>query len=235
MASSLYIAAMAPGSGKSVIALGVMELLSRRIRRIGYFRPVVSSAKEPDNNIRLIKARYNLNLSYEEMFAYTNEAARDLVAEGQIDTVFKNILKKYKQLENKCQFILCEGTDFTGVGSAFEFDFNAEVASNLGSPILALVNGRNKSPDEITHAMQVARESYEDKGCTVLATIINRVAADGITAVDAQLKTHDLQKAPAHFLQSFLSSRPAPIRPPQCARRHSRHRIKPPEFQSVFA
>ena len=131
MASSLYIAAMAPGSGKSVIALGVMELLSRRIRRIGYFRPVVSSAKEPDNNIRLIKARYNLNLSYEEMFAYTNEAARDLVAEGQIDTVFKNILKKYKQLENKCQFILCEGTDFTGVASAWEFDFNAEVEARF--------------------------------------------------------------------------------------------------------
>ena len=200
MASSLYIAAMAPGSGKSVIALGVMELLSRRIRRIGYFRPVVSSAKEPDNNIRLIKARYNLNLSYEEMFAYTNEAARDLIAEGQIDAVFKKILKKYKQLENKCQFILCEGTDFTGVGSAFEFDFNAEAASNLGSPILALVNGRNKSPDEITDAMQVAHESYEDKGCTVLATIINRVTADGLTAVDKQLKTHDLEKAPVYIL-----------------------------------
>ena len=76
MANSLYIAAMAPGSGKSVVALGIMEILSRRIRRIGYFRPVVHSVKEPDNNIRLIKARYNLDLSYEEMMAYTHEEAR---------------------------------------------------------------------------------------------------------------------------------------------------------------
>ena len=54
MANSLYIAAVAPGSGKSVVALGIMEMLSRRIRRLGYFRPVVPSAEEPDNNIRLI-------------------------------------------------------------------------------------------------------------------------------------------------------------------------------------
>ena len=80
MANSLYIAAMEPGSGKSVVALGVMEMLSRRIRRLGYFRPVVSSANEPDNNIRLIKARYHLDLVYEDMFAYTHEDARNLVA-----------------------------------------------------------------------------------------------------------------------------------------------------------
>ena len=200
MANSLYIAAMAPGSGKSVIALGIMELLSRRIRQIGYFRPVVPTVKEPDNNIRLIKTRYNLDLSYEEMMAYTHEEARDLAADGQIETVLKNILNKYKQLERKCKFVLCEGTDFTGVGSAFEFDFNAEVANNLGSPILALVNGRNKSPDVNIDAMQVARESFEEKGCTVLATIINRVAANGIDAVHAQLKTLGLEKEPVYIL-----------------------------------
>ena len=81
MANSLYIAAMEPGSGKSVVALGIMEMLSRRIRRLGYFRPVVPSAKEPDNNIRLIKARYQLKPAYEKMFAYTHEDARNLAAD----------------------------------------------------------------------------------------------------------------------------------------------------------
>jgi phosphate acetyltransferase len=200
MATRLYIAAMAPGSGKSVIALGIMELLSRRIRRVGYFRPVVPSAKEPDNNIRLIKSRYNLDLSYDEMVAYAHEEARNLVAEGQIETVFKNILKKYKLLENKCKFILCEGTDFTGVGSAFEFEFNAEVANHLGCPILALINGRNKSPDETIDAMQVARESFEAKGCTVLATIINRVASNRVAAVNAQLRALSLETEPIYIL-----------------------------------
>ena len=200
MANSLYIAAMAPRSGKSVIALGIMELLSRRIRRLGYFRPVVPSAKEPDNNIRLIKARYHLDLSYEEMVAYTHNAARNLVAEGQSETVLNNIISKYKKLEKKCQFILCEGTDFTDVGSAFEFDFNAEVARNLGSPILALVNGRNKSPDETIDAMQVTRESFEEKGCTVVATIINRVDINRLADVHDQMKKIGLEKELIYIL-----------------------------------
>ena len=188
MANSLYIAAMEPGSGKSVVALGVMEMLSRRIRRLGYFRPVVPSAKEPDNNIRLIKARYDLDLTYEEMFAYTHEDARNLAAEGKTETLLKDILNKFKTLKDKCNFVLCEGTDFTGVASAFEFDFNADVANNLGCAILALVNGRNKSPDETIDAMQVAQESFEDKGCTVVATIINRVDTNQIPVVTDQIQ-----------------------------------------------
>jgi phosphate acetyltransferase len=143
MANSLYIAAMEPGSGKSVVALGIMEILSRRTRRLGYFRPVVTSAKEPDNNIRLIKARYHLDLDYEDMYACAHGDARNLVAEGRVETLLKNILNKYKALEGKCKFVLCEGTDFTGVGSAFEFDFNAEIANNLGCPMKPLMRCRS--------------------------------------------------------------------------------------------
>jgi phosphate acetyltransferase len=200
MANSLYIAAVAPGSGKSVVALGIMEMLSRRIRRLGYFRPVVPSAKEPDNNIRLIKARYHLDLDYEDMYTCAHGDARNLVAEGRIETLLKNILNKYKQLERKCKFVLCEGTDFTGVGSAFEFEFNADVANNLGSAILVLVNGRGKSPDETVDAAQVARESFEDKGCTVVATIINRVDHNQIANVKDLINKMGLETEPIYIL-----------------------------------
>lgn len=200
MATSLYIAAIAPGSGKSVVALGLMELLSRRIRRVGYFRPIVHSIKEPDNNIRLIKSRYSLDLAYEEMFAYTHDEARNLVADGQEKKLLKNILTKYKQLQRKCQFVLCEGTDFTGVGSAFEFEFNAEVANNLGAPILALVNGRSKSVDEIVDTVQVANELFEEKGCTVVATIVNRVDRKAIAAVNDQIQKIGLKTEPIYLL-----------------------------------
>ena len=200
MANSLYIAAVEPASGKSVVALGIMELLSRRIRRVGYFRPIVPSAKEPDNNIRLIKSRYHLELSYEEMFAYGHEDARNLIAEGQTETLLKNILTRYKHLERKCKFVLCEGTDFSGVSSAFEFDFNADVANNLGTPILTIVNGRGKSPDELLDTAQVAVESFEEKGCTVVATIINRVDSERIAAVDHRIKKMNLKEQPIFIL-----------------------------------
>jgi phosphate acetyltransferase len=200
MANSLYIAAVAPGSGKSVVALGIMEMLSRRIRRLGYFRPVVPTAEEPDNNIRLIKARYHLDLDYDDMYACAHGDARNLVAEGRAKTLLKVILNKYKALEGRCNFVLCEGTDFTGVGSAFEFEFNADVANNLASPILVLVNGRGKSPDETVDAALVARESFEDKGCTVAATIINRVDMNQVVDVKDQIKKMGLETVPIYIL-----------------------------------
>ncbi|UCE53925.1 MAG: phosphate acetyltransferase [Desulfobacterales bacterium] len=200
MARSLYIAAIEPRSGKSVVALGMMELLSRRISKVGYFRPVIPSSAAPDNNIQLIRKRYNLDLPYEDMYAYSHEKAQAMAADGRNDALFKDILNKYKALESKCNFVLCEGTDFTGVSSAFEFDFNADVANNLGCPILALVNGRGKSTEDILDAVQVAQESFEDKGCTILATMINRVDPDKVDAVASRLKDVGSGKYPIYVL-----------------------------------
>ena len=47
MARSVYLTAIEPGSGKSVVALGMMESLSR----LGYFRPIVPSDTAPDNDL----------------------------------------------------------------------------------------------------------------------------------------------------------------------------------------
>jgi len=200
MARSLYIAAIEPRSGKSVVALGIMESLSRRIRKLGYFRPVVASGNRPDNNIQLIRKRYNLSLTYEEMYACQDEEARAMTADGRSAALFADILNKYKHLESKCDFVLCEGTDFTEVSSAFEFDFNADVANNLGSPILALINGRNRSAEEIFEAVHVAQESFESKGCTILATIVNRVDPDEMEAASIRLDNVASDAKPIYVL-----------------------------------
>ena len=50
MSNKLYIATMEARGGKSVVALGIMELLSRRLNKIGFFRPIIPDV-EKDNNI----------------------------------------------------------------------------------------------------------------------------------------------------------------------------------------
>ena len=175
MSKNLYIATLEPRAGKSVVALGIMELLSRRLRRVGFFRPVIPDVAR-DNNIELIQSRYDLKIPYEDMFAYRHSEAQNLVAAGQYEALLKTILSKYKLLENRCDFVLCEGTDYTGVSSAFEFDFNADVANNLGCPVLGLINGRGKSVQEINDDIRLARESFESHGCATLALVANRVA-----------------------------------------------------------
>ena len=41
MGSSVYIASVEGYTGKSTVALGVLEQLSRRVERVGVFRPIV--------------------------------------------------------------------------------------------------------------------------------------------------------------------------------------------------
>jgi phosphate acetyltransferase len=199
MPKNLYITTMEPRSGKSVISLGFMEFLSRRMHNVGFFRPIIPDVAY-DNNIQLILKRYSLDLAYEDMYAFKHRDAQDLVAAGQYDILIKNILAKYKALESKCDFILCEGTDYTGVSSAFEFEFNADIANNLGCPILVVINGRAKPAAEIADALGVARESFEDQGCTTLATIVNRVDPQQVTRVDEHLKAEIPDDHPRYII-----------------------------------
>ena len=41
MSEGVYISGTGPAAGKSVVVIGVMELLARHGRKIGFFRPVV--------------------------------------------------------------------------------------------------------------------------------------------------------------------------------------------------
>jgi len=55
---SLYIAASEPASGKSLVVLGISELVSHHIDKLGFFRPVIRDGDVPDNDIELIRSQY---------------------------------------------------------------------------------------------------------------------------------------------------------------------------------
>ncbi len=194
MGNNLYIATMEPRSGKSVVLLGLMELLSRRIQKIGIFRPIVQAGKKPDDYIELVRKRYKLPFDYEEMYGVTHQQARALISNGDFDTLNMTMVDKYKALERQCDFVVCVGTDFTGVATAFEFDFNADIANQLGCPLLVIVNGYEKSPEDIVDAARMTCEAFTEQGCTVLATVANRVRQGDLEAVAKELgdKTREL-------------------------------------------
>ena len=177
MAKSLYLASLEPESGKSLVALGLMEMLSCRTDGVGYFRPVIPASERTDARIELIADRYRLSQAPSEMYAYTAAQVERMLAAGGRNEVFTGILSAYKAIERQCGFVLCDGTDFTGVTSALEFEFNVAVANHLGAPVLALVNGRERLADDIIAGVRVAQESLAAEGAVVAATIVNRVPA----------------------------------------------------------
>jgi hypothetical protein len=127
LARNLYITAMEPQSGKTLVSLALMELLSTRVERLGFFRPVVPV--EPDPAIELIRRRYRLQEPPARLRALTEDEAAAL----DYDELRLRVVQAYKELEAGCDFVLCEGSDFGGSAPALEFGRNADLANELGA------------------------------------------------------------------------------------------------------
>ncbi len=181
MSKNIYITAIEPQSGKTSIALGVMELLVRNLKKVAFFRPIINvqdDTVETDVIIDLMREHYQIDTPKEEMYALTLEQAKDLFAEGKHEELLEGIMDKYKALESTHDFVMCLGTDFKGTSSSLELDINAEIANNLGCPLLIVANAHKKDLEEIEKTCQFALESFDDKGCDTLGLIVNQTPAN---------------------------------------------------------
>lgn len=191
MANNLYVAATEPRSGKSAISLGLMELLTRNIKKVAFFKPLVQTNHrlgERDNTINLIKSQYNLCPNYEEMYAYTVTEASQLISLGKQADLMEGIMAKYNNLAAKADFILCEGIELEGATASFDFDINVDIANNLGCPVVLVGGAKMKTPDELLRSIKVYHESLVDRSCDLVATIANRVDPSYVELVEQQLK-----------------------------------------------
>jgi phosphate acetyltransferase len=176
MAKSIYITGSGPGSGKSVVVLGVMELLARHGRKIAFFRPVGGEGTTSDHLAAMVTNRYEVTVPAQDIFGVTSGMARDLIAKNLEDELYSRILEKFRAIEREWDVVVCVGTDYKAMHTALEFEFNIEVARNLGAPVMPIIAGQGRSVEDITGAVSVLVEYLETKRCDVLAVIVNRVA-----------------------------------------------------------
>jgi phosphate acetyltransferase len=191
MSENLYIIASEAEAGKSLVVLGLMNYISRHVTKVGFFRPFVQSSEVWDDHIRLIHTRFRLDFEYEEMFGMCNEEINNLIKEGDDDSIQTIILNKYKKLERKCDFVLIEGSDFRGHMSSYEFDFNIRVANNVGSPVVAVITGKNKNVAEVVDSVQVMKEMLSRENCQQLGTIVNRANKRDVTSIKTLLEKNN--------------------------------------------
>ena len=175
MANTLYITATEARSGKSAIALGMMRLVSGRVRRPALFRPIINSTDpaRPDHDIELLLKTFHLDMPYEETYACSLEDALDLINAGKSDELMDRILVAFKKLEAKYDFILCEGTDFMGKDSTFEYNLNGDIAANIGASVLLVTSAQGRSVSEAQSAVLSGIELMKAKGVHVVAVIAN--------------------------------------------------------------
>jgi len=190
MSKGIYITATEAGSGKSAIALGVMEMLLRKLDCVGFFRPIIREdpADAWDQDIELMSSQYNLDRPYDQMYGITQTEADQLLTQGKKGEVLERIIEKFNEAQNNCEFILCEGTDFVSSTAGVEFDINATIIKNLSCPVLLVADAHDKPIEEVSMLTSLTMDSLVDKGCDVIGIVINRVAPEKKEAALTHLK-----------------------------------------------
>ena len=190
MANSLYISTIEPRSGKSLIALGIIELILRKTTKVGFFRPIIQDNLDgkPDKHIDLILSYFKLPQTYEDSFGLFYSEVNALMGEEKLDEILDKIITKYKKLEQTCEFIVCENSDYVAENAAFSFDINVAIAKNLGSSLLILGNGHQKSVEEISISLKIVADAYRERHCKILGIIVNKVASDEVETLENTLQ-----------------------------------------------
>lgn len=192
MAKSIYLTSAEGNSGKSSIALGVLDTLVHQIERVGVFRPVARSRAERDYVLELLLAHAGVDLDYDECIGvgYDDVHADPEAALGRI-------VERFRAVERQCEAVVIVGSDYTDVSSPTELSFNARIAANLGSPVLLVLGGRasgaaggrglsdspSRSADDMRRAAEVAVAELEHAHAQLLAVIVNRADARHLTEI----------------------------------------------------
>ena len=176
MSKGIYVATIEPNSGKSVVVLGLMRMLLGKTAKVGYFRPIIEDveAGEMDNHIKTVLSYFELDINYKKTYAFTRNQVLEMYNQGKSGDVIDEIIRKYKYLEERFDFILVEGTDFSHESAILELDINILISKNLGIPVILVAQGENKEFKEITDSIQLAYDTFR-QDVDVLSIMINKV------------------------------------------------------------
>lgn len=183
MASSIYIASPEGETGKSTVALGLVDLFTKRVEKVGIFRPVTKS-DGTDQLVELLLARCSAELQYDDVIGVGyDDLHRD--AEAALAT----IVQRYRQMEARCDLVVIIGSDYTDVAGPAELAFNARIAANLGAPVLLVVRGYGRQAADIAQVADLGITELSTHHAATLGVVINRATERDAGEIRAAMPT----------------------------------------------
>lgn len=177
-ASSVYIASPEGDTGKSTVALGVLQMLCATTARVGVFRPITRSATEPDYILELLLEHSTADIEYQQAVGVGYEQVH-----ADPDAAISEIVMRYHEVAAVCDAVVIVGSDYTDVASPSELRFNARIAVNLGAPVLLVVRGAQRSAEEVEQLVELCTAELKSEHAQLVAVVANRCAPDELEAV----------------------------------------------------
>jgi phosphate acetyltransferase len=197
VATSIYITSAEDNSGKSTVALGVMDRLQSQGKKVGVFRPVTVPAGIHDYVLESLLAHDSVDLTIDQCIG----VSYDDIHPDQ-EKALSIIVERFHAIERECDAVVIIGSDFSDVASPTELSFNARIAANLGAPVLLVLRGRGTSGrsqgglanqparpiKDLLNLLDMALPELDKEHATLFGVIANRVELDEIADITKALK-----------------------------------------------
>ncbi|KAJ0404499.1 hypothetical protein ATCC90586_007756 [Pythium insidiosum] len=170
--------------GKTTVSLGIVKHLQAKFRgsdkKVAYCKPVgqqhvpVGGGLRVDKDAFLFREHFGLVHDYKDMspVIFPDGFTRDFV-DGKVteEELASKIREAHKSLFDNSDFLICEGTGHTGVGSICELN-NAQVASQLNMDVICIaLGGLGSSFDQLA----MNRELLVKHNVRLRGVILNKV------------------------------------------------------------
>ena len=181
--TNIYVAAPEGSTGKSLVALGLLETLAGQVEHIGVFRPVVRSPDPTDDRlgVRLVDAMGGAGAASLAVGVTYAEVHDDP------DGALERIVTAYRELAAGCGVVIAVGSDYTDVATPTEFAFNGQMAANMGTPVLLVVSAYERSPAEVALVADIAMGELAGSHAETVGLVANRCADDALDEIRAAL------------------------------------------------
>jgi len=188
VATRIYLTSAEGRTGKSTVAVGLLETLTASVPRVGVFRPIVRADVERDFILELLVAHASAGQSYEDCVGVDYDALH-----ADPDAALATIVERFAEVEERCDAVLILGSDYTDVGTPTELSTNGRIAANLAAPVVLVTGGRHPEGDGERTAKQcaeiarIALDELREEHAEVLAVIVNRARPDRVEEIAARV------------------------------------------------
>lgn len=179
MCKKIFIAATGQHCGKTTISLSLMHLAKKKYARVGFIKPIgpklfVLDGVQMDMDAALIAQIYGLEDDRSLMSpvvitrGYTK---RYLDGEIPAQLPLESITRACRELEEKNDFLIIEGSGHGGVGSVIGIN-NAQIARALDAPVIMVASGGVGS---VIDAVQLNLPLFRQEGADVKMVMVNKL------------------------------------------------------------
>lgn len=178
MNRSVYIFTPDVSSGKSLVSFGIMQMVMRQTTNVAYFKPIIEDKYKKDHHIETMIKHFNLNMRYEEAFAYTRNEVLEYKNNGRLEELYDTFINRYKALEERFDFVLVEGMDNFEEKTSFEVNLNGYLAKSLNIPVLLVLRDNHPTMEDLINHIAVENATLKENEIKVIGNFINKTAKD---------------------------------------------------------